>query len=181
MRIWNSEHTFNHSWDTVVTAAWRKYPNPHNPAVKGVDVVDRTVDNEGRLKSHRLMTTTWGLPGWVAQIIGVQEVCYASEHSTVDPQTKSFVLNTRNVTLANYLRVDEKLVYTPHPTDSEKTILKQEATVSVSGLPWASKLEQMFTDSMTNNANKGRQAMEWVIDTVKKEARDFTMDNISSL
>ncbi|XP_005105804.1 PRELI domain containing protein 3B [Aplysia californica] len=184
MRIWNSEHTFNHSWETVVTAAWRKYPNPHNPSVTGLDVVDRTVDSEGRLKSHRLMTTNWGIPGWVAKLIGIQEVCYASEHSIVDPESKSFSVKARNVTLANVLQVDEQLVYTQHPTDPEKTLLRQEATVTVSGLPLCSKLEQMVTDSMKNNAGKGRQAMEWVIDTVKKEAKELTaeaqkcMDNV---
>ena len=68
MRIWGSEHTFNHSWDTVVTAALRKYPNPHNTSVKGVDVIDRSIDDQGRLKSHRLMITNWGMPTWVAKV-----------------------------------------------------------------------------------------------------------------
>ena len=57
-----------HSWDTVVTAAWRKYPNPLNPSVVGLDVVDRSIDAEGKLKSHRLMSTSWGMPSWVAKV-----------------------------------------------------------------------------------------------------------------
>ncbi|KAK0045208.1 protein slowmo 2 [Biomphalaria pfeifferi] len=176
MRIWNSEHTFNHNWETVVTAAWRKYPNPHNPSVIGLDVLDRSVDEEGRLKSHRLMSTSWGIPHWVAKVIGIHETCFASEHSTVDPRTKTFTLKSRNVTLANVLRVDEHLVYTQHPTDPTKTLLKQEAVISVSGLPWCSKLEQMVTDAMSTNASKGRQAMEHVIEKLKKEARDFSIE-----
>ncbi|CAH1644913.1 unnamed protein product [Spodoptera littoralis] len=31
MKIWTSEHTFNHPWETVAQAAWRKYPNPITP------------------------------------------------------------------------------------------------------------------------------------------------------
>ena len=49
-------------------AAWRKYPNPMNPNVEGMDVVDRKVDDKGVLKSHRLMTTDWAMPGWVARV-----------------------------------------------------------------------------------------------------------------
>jgi hypothetical protein len=28
MKIWSSEHIFNHTWDNVVKAALQKYPNP---------------------------------------------------------------------------------------------------------------------------------------------------------
>lgn len=184
MRIWNSEHTFNHSWDTVVTAAWRKYPNPHNPSVLGLDVLDRRVDSGGRLQSHRLLSTAWGIPSWARKMIGMQDMCYASERSTVDPKNKTFTLRTRNITLSNIVTVDEQLTYCQHPTDPNKTLLKQEATVTVSGLPLCSKLEQMMTDAMSNNASKGRQAMEFVIEKLTKEARELSaeaqkcMDNV---
>ena len=52
MRIWTSEHVFNHSWETVTTGQWQKYPNPHNQAVLGTDVLDRRVE-DGVLHSHR--------------------------------------------------------------------------------------------------------------------------------
>lgn len=48
-------------------AAWKKYPNPFSAAVVGVDVLDRHVD-KGVLKTHRLMTTKWGLPHWATKV-----------------------------------------------------------------------------------------------------------------
>ena len=57
-----------HSWDTVVEAAWKKYPNPWSKAVKAIDVLDRHVDEKGILKTHRLMTTQWGFPGWAKKV-----------------------------------------------------------------------------------------------------------------
>jgi len=174
MRIWSSEHTYNHPWDTVVKAVWRKYPNPHNPAVKGVDVVDRSLDDQGRLRSHRLMITNWGMPKWVAMIIGLQESVYASEHSIVDPEKKTFILNSRNISMGKVLKMEEKITYTQDPTDSEKTKFKQDVTVTVSGLPWCSKLEQLLTDRSADSSVKGQQAMEWVIDKVKTEAKEFS-------
>ena len=54
MKIWTSEHVFNHSWEQVTCGQWQKYPNPHNSAVLGTDVVDRRVV-DGVLHSHRLM------------------------------------------------------------------------------------------------------------------------------
>lgn len=70
--------TSSHPWETVVTAAWRKYPNPHNPAVIGMDVVDRKVDERGILRSHRLLSTSWGLPGWATRVSGFLFVCLPS-------------------------------------------------------------------------------------------------------
>lgn len=62
---------FSHPWETVATAAWRKYPNPHNPAVIGTDVVERKVV-DGVLHTHRLVSSKWGFPRW-AQAVSSSE------------------------------------------------------------------------------------------------------------
>ena len=58
----------SYPWETVIKAAMRKYPNPMNPNVVGVDVLDRSLDEEGRLHSHRLLSTEWGLPSIVRAV-----------------------------------------------------------------------------------------------------------------
>lgn len=58
----------SHPWETVTTAAMQKYPNPMNPSVVGVDVLDRHVDPSGKLHSHRLLSTEWGLPSIVKSV-----------------------------------------------------------------------------------------------------------------
>ncbi|CAG0883854.1 unnamed protein product [Darwinula stevensoni] len=177
MKIWTSEHVFNHPWETVAQAAWRKYPNPMNPAVIGIDVLDRKVDN-GVLCSHRLLSSSWGFPFWAQNIVGAEDVCYASELSKVDPRKKIFCLKTHNVcsilTFMKNLAVDESLVYCPHPEDSGKTLLKQEAVVTVKGVPLTSYLESILTGIISSNANKGRQAMEWVIGHINSEVQELT-------
>ena len=71
-----------------MTAAWRKYPNPLNPSVVGLDVLDRSIDAEGKLKSHRLMSTSWGMPGWVAKV-GVIKLRTCKGHLLTASQSKS--------------------------------------------------------------------------------------------
>lgn len=77
MKIWSSEHTFNHSWDNVVKAALQKYPNPLTPGVIGVDVVDRIHEN-GVIKSHRLMMTQWSVAPWISKLLGNNNIKYGS-------------------------------------------------------------------------------------------------------
>ncbi|CAG2218719.1 PRELI domain containing protein 3A,PRELI domain containing protein 3B,Protein slowmo [Mytilus edulis] len=151
--------TCRHSWDTIVQAAWKKYPNPLNPAVIGTDVLDRKVDNKGVLKTHRLMTTQWGLPNWA-----------------------------KKLTWCNLVTIDEKLVYATHPEDSSKTHLKQEAVVNIKGVPLSSYLENMITQNINNNAQKGREGLEWVVrkikveaETLQTEAASFTKDTFHTI
>ena len=71
MKIWTSEHVFNHSWESVAKSQWQKYPNPHNTAVLGTDVLERKVDpKDGALHTHRIIQSDWGLAPWVQRLIG---------------------------------------------------------------------------------------------------------------
>nr|XP_020452467.1 PRELI domain containing protein 3A-like isoform X1 [Monopterus albus] len=155
MRLWSTEHAFSYPWETVIKAAMRKYPNPMNPNVVGVDVLDRSLDAEGRLHSHRLLSTEWGLPAIVRAILGTNHTqTYVKEHSIVDPEEKKMELCSTNITLTNLISVDERLVYRPHPDNPEVTILTQEAIITVKGVSLSSYLEGMMARRMSANARK---------------------------
>ncbi|XP_010857353.1 PREDICTED: protein slowmo homolog 1 isoform X3 [Bison bison bison] len=156
MRVWSSEHVFGHPWDTVIKAAMRKYPNPMNPCVVGVDVLERSVDGRGRLHSHRLLSTEWGLASLVRAILGTSRtLTYIREHSVVDPVEKKMELCSTNITLTNLVSVSERLVYTPHPEDPGKTVLTQEAVITVKGVSLGSYLESLMANTISSNAKKG--------------------------
>lgn len=103
------------------------------------------------------------------QIIGTAPVCYASEKSTVDPGIKKMTLKTINLTFCKFISVDEIMHYEPHPTDATKTLLKQEATVTVEGVPLSYYMEEMLASKISLNAGKGRQGLEWVINKINTE------------
>uniref|UniRef100_A0A8C2PBH8 PRELI/MSF1 domain-containing protein n=2 Tax=Capra hircus TaxID=9925 RepID=A0A8C2PBH8_CAPHI len=147
--------TAGHPWDTVIKAAMRKYPNPMNPCVVGVDVLERSVDGRGRLHSHRLLSTEWGLPSLVRAILGTSRtLTYIREHSIVDPVEKKMELCSSNITLTNLVSVSERLVYTPHPEDPGKTVLTQEAVITVKGVSLGSYLESLMANTISSNAKK---------------------------
>uniref|UniRef100_I3MHV3 PRELI/MSF1 domain-containing protein n=5 Tax=Marmotini TaxID=337730 RepID=I3MHV3_ICTTR len=164
-----------HPWETVTTAAMQKYPNPMNPSVVGVDVLDRHIDPSGKLHSHRLLSTEWGLPSIVKSLIGsARTKTYVQEHSVVDPVEKTMELKSTNISFTNMVSVDERLIYKPHPQDPEKTILTQEAIISVQGVSLSSYLEGLMATTISSNASKGREAMEWVIHKLNAEIEELT-------
>lgn len=65
------------------------------------------------------------------QLIGTAKICYASEKSEVNPSEREMTLKTRNLTFCRYIAFDETVRYTQDPTDSSKTLLTQEAVVTV--------------------------------------------------
>ncbi|XP_065788690.1 PRELI domain containing protein 3A isoform X2 [Muntiacus reevesi] len=133
----------------------RKYPNPMNPCVVGVDVLERSVDGRGRLHSHRLLSTEWGLPSLVRAILGTSRtLTYIREHSIVDPVEKKMELCSTNITLTNLVSVSERLVYTSHPEDPGKTVLTQEAVITVKGVSLGSYLESLMANTISSNAKK---------------------------
>ncbi|KAF1631702.1 PRELI domain containing protein 3A, partial [Eudyptes filholi] len=169
-----SSSFYRHPWDTVIKAAMRKYPNPMNSCVVGVDVLNRSLDNQGRLHSHRLLSTEWGLPSIVKAILGTSRtLTYIEEHSVVDPVEKKMELCSTNITLTNLVSVDERLVYTPHPENPEKTVLTQEAIITVKGISLSSYLESLMANTISSNARKGRDALEWVISKLNTELEEL--------
>jgi len=173
MKFWTSEYTFEHPWEKVTQAAWRKYPNPMNPSVVSIDVLDRKVE-EGVLHTHRIISSRWGMPGWVQSIVGSPNVMYANEKSEVDTKQQTMTLKTRNITFCKYIAVDETLKYQPHPDFPNKTLLQQEAIVLVEGVPLSSYLEGLLTSTISSNATKGRHAMEWVLRRINDEIKELT-------
>lgn len=104
----------------------------------------------------------WSLPNWARRLV-CGPSCFATETSEVDPIRRTMTMTTKNLTMCNQLSFEEKLTYTPHPDDPTATLLKQEAVISVYGVPLSSYLEDFLTRHMSVNASKGRQAIEWVI------------------
>jgi len=181
MKIWTSEHTFSHPWHTVVQAVWRKYPNPMNPAVVGIDVIDRDIGPTGVMRTHRLISCEWGLPNWAQRILGTDRTCYASEHSEVDPSNRTMTLQSKNLSFCNELSIIERLTYSPHPNQPNSTLLKQEAVITVHGIPLSSYFEDFVSRNISSNANKGRQAMEFVINKINCEVQELTQKTVKSV
>lgn len=74
------------------------------------------------------------------------------------------------------ITIDEKLVYSPHPEDKNKTCLKQEAIVNVKGVPLGSYIESFVCDNISKNASKGREAMDHVMTLIKQETRELQQE-----
>lgn len=175
MKIWTSEHIFEHPWESVVQSQFRKYPNPHNTAVLGTDVINRFVDTgSGQLHSHRIITSDWALAPWVQRLIGANRECYAHEFSTVDPGNRRMDMRTTNLTFCSFVSMKEHMSYFPHPEEPDtKTVMRQETVVTVRDVPLTSYMESLIVNTVSANAAKGRRAIDWMVGKLDEERKSF--------
>uniref|UniRef100_A0A8C9LTU7 PRELI/MSF1 domain-containing protein n=1 Tax=Piliocolobus tephrosceles TaxID=591936 RepID=A0A8C9LTU7_9PRIM len=74
-------------------------------------------------------------------------------------------LKSTNISFTNMVSVDERLIYKAHPQDPEKTILTQEAIITMKRISLSSYFEALMASMISSNASKGREAIEWHADS----------------
>lgn len=66
----------------------------------------------------------------------------------------SAIVTFLQLTFGNHIAVDEAVKYTPHPEDPSKTLLTQEAVVTVRGVPLTNYMEDLLASKISFNASK---------------------------
>uniref|UniRef100_A0A671EAX6 PRELI/MSF1 domain-containing protein n=1 Tax=Rhinolophus ferrumequinum TaxID=59479 RepID=A0A671EAX6_RHIFE len=77
-------------------------------------------------------------------------------------------LKSTNISFTNMVSVDERLIYKPHPQDPEKNVLTRKGIITVKGVSLSTYLEGLMANTVSSNANKSREAMEWNIQEYTK-------------
>ena len=126
-------------------------------------VLDRHIDEEGRLVTKRLHAVYQDVPSYIRYFIG-NYASYAGEESVVDPHTKTLTLRTKNLSLGGIALCDELCIYTPHPIDPSKTYYKK--SVHVQGWLYGlinSMIEDWCVDVDQKNRGNGINVMNEII------------------
>ena len=149
-----SFRSISFDWSSVVRAIFNRYPNPINPSVIACDVIERRLDAEYRLHSHRLLTADWNFAPSLRKFFAMIDLGYASEHSTIDRQHQRMITRTRNVVFSRFITIEERLELTPLPSDRSKTFVRHELTIDADKLPLKNHLETLISETMKSNAIK---------------------------
>ena len=107
--FFKKQSKIQHNWESVTMAIFKKYPNPFASHVLSDDVIERRIDNLGRLITTRLFTKQGKLPKWGLNFFNISQA-YILETSTVDPTRGEMVVTTRNLSHSKLLLVQETSV-----------------------------------------------------------------------
>ena len=185
MKVFDSECTFDYSWEEVSAANWRKYCPWNDKAthVASVDTLSRRVDpSTGILRTERLITCRQSAPQWVVALLGGNTESHVYEVSYVDPDSKKVTMCSTNMTWSNLINCRETVIYQPSSEEPEsRTMFKQEAKIIAfcGGLQKIrTKIEEASVERFKENALRGREGFEAVLEMSRRvfgEQRELEM------
>lgn len=188
MKLFESDHKFDYSWEQVTAANWQKYPNELSAHVVSVDILNRTVDPDRQvLRTERLIGCKQAIPRWLSCIIGGQDLSYVREVSEVDLKNKTLVMKSHNMTMSHLLLVNETVTYRPDAAfPDSRTSFSQaaEITAYASIRRLCERIEEWSVERFGQNASRGRAGFESVLQLLLEkwdESEEFVSDVSYSL
>ncbi|XP_064389039.1 PRELI domain-containing protein 1, mitochondrial-like [Halichondria panicea] len=163
-RFYSCETVLKSTWECVVHALWRRYPNPYSKHVLSEDVVSRRSE-KNILRSKRLLSKTNKAPKWIEKFIGgAGQAAFVIEESIVDSSTRTFTTHTRNINFTKLLSIEEKCTYYTCPEDNSWTCCRKQAWIR-SGLMGLSRAVEKFgVERYKKNAKKAEAGLVTVIE-----------------
>lgn len=166
-------HTFEHAWNDIILASWKKYPCSERKDVVQLDLMDRSFDPEtGILKTTRVCQAKSNTPGWFNLIFGTPKWVYFVEQATIDPRNNTMKMESRNITFGRLLEMRETCIYTPHPKRADWTDLDQQATCKSFTWGAAPRIEEFCVGRFKANAERGQRVMEMAMGRIRQEAQE---------
>jgi len=160
VKLFSTDHIFQHPFERVTSAFWRKYPNDKAGHVKAIDITDRRIDEQGRLITNRIMSCQSVLPGWLRSA-GLPQSCFVAESSIVDPATRTMVVKSNNLSGSSLIVVEETCTYKADAAaPASSTHYKHEARFTAF-LPFvAGKFESYSVANLQSKSKDGMAMIE---------------------
>ena len=83
-------------------------------------------------------------------------------------------LTSTNLSFCNVVSMKEKMKYSQHPEDPNKTIMTAEMVVTVRNVPLTTYMEDIVLTTVSKNSGKGLRCMEYVVEKLKNETRPIS-------
>ncbi|CAL8331514.1 unnamed protein product [Lota lota] len=172
VKYFSSDTDIQNTWEQVVSAFWRRYPNPFSTHVLTEDVVYREVTADHRLLSRRLLTKTNRLPRWAEKVFptNLARSVYIVEDSIVDPVAKSLTTFTWNLNHTTLMAVEERCVFKESAYQPASTSIKREAWISSGVYGFSRPIQEFGLARFKSNQTKAMKGLEHALLNVHGEA-----------
>lgn len=163
MKYYSNDSELKFSWDQVVTAFWKRYPNPYSKHVISEDVVERKVVGD-KLLTKRLICKTNSLPKWGERFVhGLNRYVYVVEESILDLETKTLTTYTRNIGMQRIMSIDEKCSYTKHLEVQEWSTCQRQAWINSELYGFSRVISSFGLQRFRKNVNKAVAGFNYVL------------------
>ncbi|EAZ63610.1 hypothetical protein PICST_74808 [Scheffersomyces stipitis CBS 6054] len=159
-------HLYNHDFSTASLAYLNRYPNPYAKHVKSSDTLEHCIDEDGRLRTTRLVVKTGRLPQFIKPFLGTSLDSWIIEKSVIDPKGKILLSYTANVDHRKLLKVEEYLKYSCE--DGINTLVESKVKFSSNFVGLKQKIEQWSHNRFLSNISNSREGLKFVMNRLKE-------------
>ncbi|XP_017330424.1 PRELI domain containing 1a [Ictalurus punctatus] len=177
VKYFNCTGSLKATWDQVSQAFWQRYPNPYSNHVLTEDIIFREVTPDNRLLSRRLLTKISRVPRWAEKFFPshMARKAYIIEDSVVDPQERTMVTFTWNISHARLMSVEERCVYTGSLDNSNLTEVKREAWISSNLYGFSRAVQEFGLARFKSSIVKTMKGFEYVLAKMQGETPTRTL------
>ncbi|KAK6453930.1 PRELI-like family-domain-containing protein [Scheffersomyces xylosifermentans] len=163
------EHTqsYGHNFETASLAYLNRYPNPYAKHVLSSDTLESYIDDEGRLRTTRLVVKTGRLPQFIKPFLGNSLNSWIIEKSVVDPKSKILLSYTANVDHRKFIKVEEYLKYSCD--DGKSTLVESKVKFSSNFVGFKQRIEQWSHNRFSSNMSNSREGLKFVMNKLKEK------------
>ncbi|XP_068751533.1 PRELI domain-containing protein 1, mitochondrial-like [Montipora capricornis] len=162
MKFYCTNCILKFNWDQVTCAFWRRYPNPYSKHVLTEDIVDRYFV-ENKLYTKKLLTKTSSPPRWAERFVSSKVACIVEE-SIVDPEARTLTTYTKNITFTRLMMVEEKCVFSIHPTNREWITCRKQSWISSGIFGFSRAIERFGVERYKMNASKAFKGLQTILE-----------------
>lgn len=129
------------------------------------DVIQRSVDKDGRLFTRKLLCKTNSAPKWTERFLP-SHIVYILEDSTVDIKAKTLTTHTRNIGMKNFMTIDEEAIYKPHENNQSWTITEKKVSVDSSFYGLSSAVKRFGLERYKQNIKKAYKGFNITLESM---------------
>jgi len=160
-KYFENSSTFSYTWEQLITAFWRRYPNPHSSHVLSEDTLDREFRGDC-LFTRRILTKTNRAPKWGERFVKSSIVAIVEE-SYLDLKTRILTTYSRNIGYNRIMSVTERVEYTPDPDHPGQTVANRRAWIESQMYGFRRPIEAFGLDRFRNNCSKAVSGFNFVL------------------
>jgi len=159
-KYWSTIHFHPYHWDQVTSGYWKRYPNPNSQHVSSEDFISAFIDENGCLRTKRLITKTNKLPSWGEHLFSTRKV-WVIEESIVDPKNKCMRTYTRNLNLRLFMGTTERVTFELSNANATKVTKEVWIESDIYGL--RSAIKTFGVDRFKKNCVKATEGFNYVL------------------
>lgn len=163
-----SSNSYDYHFNTASYAYLNKYPNPYAKHVKSSDTLEQYVDQNGHLRTTKLVVKTGSLPLFIKPFLGSRLDSWIIEKLIIDPRGGIMKVYTANVDHRRFIQVEEFLHYT---AEGLRTHIKSKVKFLSNFAGMKEKIEQWGQTRFQSNMRNSQEGLKFVMNKFKEKMR----------